>query len=47
MSLRDEGKTVFFTTHYMEEAEMLADKVVIISKGKIRFYSYITCKKSK
>ncbi len=29
------GKTVFLTTHYMEEAEYLADRVAIIAKGKI------------
>jgi ABC-2 type transport system ATP-binding protein len=34
-SLRKEGKTIFLTTHYMEEAEALADDVAIISKGKI------------
>jgi ABC-2 type transport system ATP-binding protein len=34
--LRDEGKTVFLTTHYMEEAEALADIVAIILDGKIR-----------
>jgi ABC-2 type transport system ATP-binding protein len=33
--LRKEGKTIFLTTHYMEEAEALADHVAIISKGKI------------
>ena len=34
-SLRKKGKTVFLTTHYMEEAEYLADHVAIIHKGKI------------
>jgi ABC-2 type transport system ATP-binding protein len=34
-SLKKEGKTIFLTTHYMEEAEALADRVAIISKGKI------------
>ena len=29
------GKTVFLTTHYMEEAEYLADRVAIIAKGQI------------
>jgi ABC-2 type transport system ATP-binding protein len=29
------GKTVFLTTHYMEEAEVLADRVGIIYNGKI------------
>jgi len=35
LSLKKQGKTVFLTTHYMEEAELLADTVAIISKGKI------------
>ncbi len=34
-SLKKDGKTVFLTTHYMEEAEILADRVAIIHKGKI------------
>jgi ABC-2 type transport system ATP-binding protein len=34
-NLRDKGKTVFLTTHYMEEAEYLADHIAIIHKGKI------------
>ncbi len=33
--LKKEGKTVFLTTHYMEEAEVLADTVAIISRGRI------------
>jgi len=33
--LRRKGKTIFLTTHYMEEAEYLADRIVIIHKGKI------------
>jgi ABC-2 type transport system ATP-binding protein len=33
--LKKEGKTVFLTTHYMEEAEVLADTVTILHKGKI------------
>jgi len=33
--LRNRGKTVFLTTHYMEEAEYLADHIAIIHKGKI------------
>ena len=35
LGLKKEGKTVFLTTHYIEEAELLADTVAIISKGKI------------
>ncbi len=33
--LKLKGKTVFLTTHYMEEAELLADTVAIISRGRI------------
>jgi ABC-2 type transport system ATP-binding protein len=33
--LRKKGKTVFLTTHYMEEAEFLADHIAVIHKGKI------------
>ena len=35
LGLKKKGKTVFLTTHYMEEAELLADTVAIISKGQI------------
>jgi ABC-2 type transport system ATP-binding protein len=35
LDLRSKGKTLFLTTHYMEEAESLADRVAIMSKGKI------------
>lgn len=33
--LKKKGKTIFLTTHYMEEAEKLADKVYIMDHGKI------------
>lgn len=32
---QEEGMTVFFTTHYMEEAEKASDSVAIIDSGKI------------
>ena len=35
LGLKKKGKTVFLTTHYMEEAELLADTVAIISRGRI------------
>ena len=35
VGLKKKGKTVFLTTHYMEEAELLADTVAIISRGRI------------
>lgn len=34
-SIRDRGKTVVITTHYMDEAEYLCDRVAIINHGKI------------
>lgn len=34
-SLADDGVTVFLTTHYMEEADRLCDRVAIINRGKI------------
>jgi ABC-2 type transport system ATP-binding protein len=33
--LRDLGKTVFLTTHYMDEAEYLADRIAVIAQGRI------------
>ncbi len=34
-SLKKEGRTVFLTTHYLEEAQLLADRVAIINHGHI------------
>ena len=34
-ALRDLGKTVFLTTHYMDEAQRLADRVAIIAGGEV------------
>jgi len=34
-SLRKDGVTVMMTTHYMEEAQRLADRVAIVDKGKL------------
>ncbi|MGI9248200.1 MAG: ABC transporter ATP-binding protein, partial [Woeseiaceae bacterium] len=34
-ALRDEGVTVILTTHYIEEAEQLADRVGVINNGEI------------
>lgn len=33
--LRDNGATIVYTTHYMEEVEILCDRVIILDHGKI------------
>ena len=33
--LRDQGATIVYTTHYMEEVEILCDRIIILDKGKI------------
>src|SRR5579859_5422022 len=35
LSLRDQGKTVLITTNYLEEAQMLCDRLAIIDHGKL------------
>jgi len=34
-TFKSEGRTVLLTTHYMDEAERLCDRVAIIDKGKV------------
>jgi ABC-2 type transport system ATP-binding protein len=34
-SLSEQGVTIFLTTHYMEEADQLCDRVAILAKGRI------------
>lgn len=33
--LRDRGATVVYTTHYMEEVEMICDRIIILDKGRV------------
>ena len=35
LSLRDQGKTIFFSTHIVSDVEMICDRVGILSKGKM------------
>jgi ABC-2 type transport system ATP-binding protein len=35
VQLRDEGRTVLLTTHYMEEADQLCDRIAIVDHGRI------------
>jgi len=37
-NLRTEGKTVFFSSHILADIELLCDKIVIVDKGKLRFF---------
>jgi ABC-2 type transport system ATP-binding protein len=34
-ALKNAGKAIVYTTHYMEEAERLADRIVIVDHGKV------------
>lgn len=34
-ALRDQGRTIVYTTHYMEEAQRLCDQVAVIDHGKL------------
>ncbi len=34
-TLRDRGATIIYTTHYMEEVELLCDRIIILDKGKV------------
>ncbi len=33
--LREDGATIIYTTHYMEEVEILCDRIIILDKGRI------------
>jgi ABC-2 type transport system ATP-binding protein len=35
LQLRDEGRTVLLTTHYMEEADQLCDRIAIVDHGRV------------
>ena len=37
-AMKNKGKTILLTTHYIEEAEYLCDKVSLMDKGKIFYY---------
>ncbi len=41
LSLRDEGKTVFFSSHILEDAEVICDQVAIILSGKVVKQGYL------
>lgn len=33
--LREDGATIVYTTHYMEEVELICDRIIILDKGKM------------
>ena len=41
LALRDEGKTVFFSSHILEDAEVICDQVAIILNGRISKQGYL------
>jgi ABC-2 type transport system ATP-binding protein len=41
-SLRDKGKTVFFSTHILSDVEVLCDRVAILRKGKLVGYGKLS-----
>ena len=45
--LKDEGKTVFFSTHILSDAEALCDRVGVIHKGELRGIGVLEDLKSK
>ncbi len=41
LELRDDGKTIFFTSHILQDAEVICDQVAIILNGKIVRQGYL------
>lgn len=39
--LKDEGLTIFLTSHFMDEVEVLCDEICILKKGKALFYGTV------
>lgn len=40
--LKNNGLTIFLTSHFMDEVEMLCDEICILKKGKTVFYGTVT-----
>ncbi len=45
--LKDEGKTIFFSTHILSDAEALCDRVAVIHKGELRGVGVVEDLKTK
>ena len=37
-NLQNSGVTIILTTHYIEEAELMANRIAVINNGKIKSY---------
>ncbi|MEJ7343731.1 ABC transporter ATP-binding protein, partial [Staphylococcus epidermidis] len=33
--LKNDGVTIFYTSHYIEEVERMADRVIVLEKGRV------------
>lgn len=42
LELKGKGLTIFLTSHFMDEVEVLCDKICILKKGKIVFYGTVS-----
>ena len=40
--VKEQGKTVFLSTHHLEEAEQLCDRIAVINKGRIKAYGTLS-----
>jgi len=40
--VKEQGKTVFLSTHHFEEAEQLCDRIAVINKGRIKAYGTLS-----
>lgn len=47
MEMKDSGKAIIFSTHMMEQAEKLSDKICLINKGKVVIYGSLPEVKSR
>lgn len=46
-SLKEKGLTIFLTSHFMDEVEVLCDKICILKKGNKAFYGTVSEAKKK
>lgn len=42
LSLRDQGKTVFFSSHILQDAELVCDRVAVLNKGRLQAIGHLS-----